>query len=77
MPGNIMNENQPLVTEQEDKLTTDEQIANMLAPAIALTLDLEMNFKLYSHRVITREVFLDHINEAVATYKMAVNALTQ
>lgn len=43
----------------QDEITNKEVLNANVSCAILASLDLEMNFKLYSYRVITPEQFLD------------------
>lgn len=52
-----------------DDKTKKEQFEKKLSKGIALSVEIESNFKLLSYRIINQEIFLSKIDELVKFYK--------
>lgn len=52
-----------------DDKKIQEQKNNKLSKAIAISVEMESNFKLFSYRIIDQEVFISKIDELLNFYK--------
>lgn len=55
-----------VVSDDKKKLDNEQK---KLSKAIALSVEMESNFKLLSYRIINQEVFVSKIDELVKFYK--------
>lgn len=66
METKVRNLNENVVSDDKQK---KEQFEKKLSKGIAISVEIESNFKLLSYRIINQEVFLSKIDELVKFYK--------
>jgi len=67
METKVKNMDGTNVISDDKKKLDDEQ--KKLSKAIALSVEIESNFKLLSYRIINQEVFVSKVDELIKFYK--------
>lgn len=67
-----MSKQKAKIMSTKSKLKTEREISDdnqMVSASIFLTIELETNFKLYSYRVINKELFVERVNELLHIFQ--------